>query len=193
MLMNVPRATAVLSRETLDGVIATSMENVGYLSEFFDPNFCVFRGIQEYCVLETGETTPGWLVLPRFDLDLVASATPRVKRVVSFGTFFYGSPGSAALNPFEQRLVELAADASALSPLDAIADVIAQTTLRRIGVDERGIFPPILDGLRAKFPEREFVPASHLFAEIRAVKTADEIAPAWPAPSGSPRRPSTRA
>jgi Xaa-Pro dipeptidase len=176
MLMNLPRATAVLSRERLDGVIASTMENVGYLTEFFDPNFCMFRGIQEYCVLETGEAMPGWLVLPRFDLDLVASTPPRVKRVVSFGTFFYGAPESAALNPFEHRLAALAGDASAPSPLDALADVIAESKFRRIGIDERGISPAILEGLRAKFPEREFVPVSHLFAEIRAVKTPDEIA-----------------
>ena len=176
MLMNVPRATAVLERERLNGVIATTIENVGYLTGFFDPNFCMFRGIQEYCVLEAGQAMPGWLILPRFDLDHVAAAPPRVKEIVSFGTFFYGSPGDTPLNDFERRLAALAVAASPASPLDAISNVIAQTRLQRIGVDERGMFPAVLDGLRARFPERELVPASHLFSEIRAVKTSEEIA-----------------
>jgi Xaa-Pro aminopeptidase len=176
MLMNGARAVEVLSREGLDGVIATTLENVGYLSEFFDPNFCQFRGMQAYCVLEAGAAEPGWLVLPRFDLDLVASAPPRATRIVSFGTFFYGPPATAALDPFEERLAGMAQAASPPSPLDALAAVVAETRMRRIGVDERGIFPGVLDGLRQKFPEREFVPASRAFTEIRAVKTPDEVA-----------------
>jgi Xaa-Pro dipeptidase len=176
MLMNGSRAAAVLQREGLDGVIASTLENVGYLTGFFDPNFCQFRGMQEYCVLEAGASEPGWLVLPRFDLDLVAAEPPRARRIVSFGTFFYGPPGTTALSPFEERLARLAGDAPAASPLEALAAVIAETAMRRIGTDERGIFPGVLEGLRRKFPEREFVPASHVFSEIRAVKTADEIA-----------------
>jgi Xaa-Pro aminopeptidase len=176
MLMNAPRATAILNRERLDGLIATTFENVGYLTEFFDPNFWMFRGIQEYAVLETGQATAGWLVLPRFDLDLVVFGQPRVERIVSFGTFFYGRAEARELNSFEQQLAALAAEVSPAAALDAIADVIAQTNLRRIGLDEGGIFPHVLDGLRVRFPDREFVPASHVFSEIRAVKTADEIA-----------------
>jgi Xaa-Pro aminopeptidase len=176
MLMNAPRAAAVLDRERLDGLIASTFENVGYLAELFDPNFWMFRGIQEYCVLEAGETTPGWLIVPRFDLDLVAFAPPRAKHIVSFGTFFYAPPEAAALNPFERQLTALAADSSPATALDALIEVVGQTRMQRIGIDERGILPNVVDGLRAKFPERQFVPAAHVFSEIRAVKTADEIA-----------------
>ena len=175
MLMNVPRAAAVMSRERLDGVIGASPENVAYLTYFFDPNLWMFRGTQAYALFEAGAVESTWLILPRGDLDLSAAAPPRAGQIVSYGSFYYGPTAPVDLNPFEQRLVALTTDVAKPSALDALAGVLAESRMRRIGIDERAIAPTILEGVRAKLPDRDLVPASHLFLEIRASKTQEEV------------------
>ncbi len=173
--MNLSRAKALMEREGVDGLVGSTAENIAYLTDFFDPNLRMIRGIEAYAVVEAGAAQPLCLILPRGDLDLVAASAVNVRNVLSYGSFWYGPTASVDLNPFEQRLLTFTEAAPKPSALEALADVLRDNRMVRVGVDEQAMPPATLAGLRAKLPDREFVPAANLLRQIRASKTEEEI------------------
>jgi hypothetical protein len=88
MLLNVPRATAIMGREGLEGMVGSSPENIAYLTSLFDPNLWMCRGMKAYAVIAAGVAEPLRLILPRSDLDLAAASPLPCDRIVSCGSIF---------------------------------------------------------------------------------------------------------
>lgn len=166
------RLTAVLDAEGLDALVATSIENLAYVTGFRSISHALFRGLELYGVFTRRGTA---LVVPVIDTTGVAAEGIAVDRVATYGTFFFAwaeDPG-----PIGRRVQEWTR-APAASPAEALAGVLADLGVsgRRLGVDEAGLFPAAWERLVERLAPAALVPAYQLLRRARAVKSPAEVA-----------------
>jgi Xaa-Pro aminopeptidase len=166
------RLTAVLDAEELDALVATTPENVHYVSGFRSVSHALFRGLELYAVFTRRGTA---LVIPFIDTTGVASERIAVDHVATYGKFFFeyaDDPGETG------RKIRDWTRAPAASAADALAAVLGDLGVlgRRIGLDEGGLFSPTWRRVEERLAGTAIVPAYPLFRQARMVKGADEVA-----------------
>jgi Xaa-Pro dipeptidase len=166
------RLTAVLEAEGLDALIATTTENVYYVSGLRSISHALFRGLELYAVFTRRGTA---LVIPFIDTTGVASDDLTVDHLACYGKFFF----EYADDPGEMgRKIREWTRAPAASPADALAGVLSDlgVTGRRIGLDEGNLSPATWKRVEDKLAGTTLVPAYQLFRQARMVKAPDEVA-----------------
>jgi Xaa-Pro dipeptidase len=180
MPMNVERARAIMEREGLDGLVASTLENFFYLSGIWNLGQELFpHDTQAYVVARRDQPDAGLLAVSVGEADLTLEAYPSLRGAVTYGTFFRELPEGAELNADERRVWEITYNRQpAADPFSALCAALEESGLSSgtIGVDERGPNPDLLDQLRAHFPQLEVRPAAQTFRQIRMVKTPAEHA-----------------
>ena len=178
MLMNQPRAQALMSKDNLAALVATAPENVTYTSGFWAMSQWIRRGPQAYAV----HPAPGFgepcIITTTGALDLVADQNPPVAAVQRYGFFVLEVDAAAGLDPVQERLRELLAQEDGGDPVAALVKALQARGLdgARVGIDEYGIPPAYLAKVREALPRTTFVPAWEVFRQIRAIKTPEEVA-----------------
>lgn len=165
------RLTAVLEAEGLDALVATTLENVDYVTGFRSVSHALFRGLELYAVFTRRGTA---LVIPFIDTTGVASEGIAVDHVATYGKFFFeyaDDPGEVG------RKIREWTRAPAASPADALAGVLGDLGVlgRRVGLDEGNLFPPTWRRVEERLAGTTLVPAYALFRQARMVKGADEV------------------
>jgi Xaa-Pro dipeptidase len=166
------RLTAVLEAEGLDALVATTLENVQYVSGFRSVSHALFRGLELYAVFTRRGTA---LVIPYIDTTGVASEQIAVDHVATYGKFFFeyaDDPGDIG------RKIREWTQAPAATAADALATVLGDLGVlgRRVGVDEGGLFAPTWRRVEERLAGTAIVPAYPLFRQARMVKGPDEVA-----------------
>lgn len=161
-----------LEAEGLEALVATTTENLFYVTGFRSIAHAIFRGAELY-----GVFTPRGvgLVVPNIDTAGVAADGIEVDRVACYGTFYFeydAEPG-----PIGRKIREYGA-APEKSAVDALAVVLADLGVRsgRVGVDEAGLFPTAWRRVEERLHGLEVVPAYQAFRSARMVKSAGEVA-----------------
>jgi Xaa-Pro aminopeptidase len=178
MLMNQPRAQALMAKDDLAALVATAPENVTYTSGFWAMSQWIRRGPQAYAV----HPAPGFgepcIITTTGALDLVADQNPPVAAVQRYGFFVLEVDAAAGLDPVQERLRELLAQEDGGEPVAALVKALQARGLdgARVGIDEYGIPPAYLAKVREALPRTTFVPAWEVFRQIRAIKTPEEVA-----------------
>ena len=178
MLMNQPRAQALMAKDDLAALVATAPENVTYTSGFWAMSQWIRRGPQAYAV----HPAPGFgepcIITTTGALDLVADQNPPVAAVQRYGFFVLEVDAAAGLDPVQERLRELLAQEDGGDPVAALVKALQARGLdgARVGIDEYGIPPAYLAKVREALPRTTFVPAWEVFRQIRAIKTPEEVA-----------------
>ncbi|MBA5775540.1 aminopeptidase P family protein [Stappia sp. F7233] len=178
MLLNKDRLHARMVELQLDAVVATTPENVTYMSGFWAMPQWIRRGPQAYVVWPSPGKGEPEIVTSTATLDLVADQQIWVERVRRYGAFHVDGHPDDAKDPVSQRLLELQ---EALNHSDALSALVAALTdagltRARIGIDEIGLMPGQIDMLKERLPDASLLPAAGLFRHVRAVKTDEEIA-----------------
>lgn len=183
MLVNAKRLQARMDDEGLDGIVAATLPNVHYFAGFWSLALSGFpyEG-QCYAVVTRDEPTQPVVVSSTVELDQVqdglAAGFP-IKDTVSFGTFYREGPFlDVRLNEEEQQLKSIAMDRAPLDgPLSGLIAALQQAGLggKKVGLDELGLRGDVLEGLKEKMSDTEFMPASALLRCVRKVKTGEEI------------------
>src|SRR5947207_12581892 len=161
------RLTKVLDAEGLDALVASTPENLQYVTGFRSIAHALFRGLELYGVF----TRQGvGLVIPFIDSTGVAADGIAVDRLACYGKFFFNyadPPG-----PIGARVREITT-LPAASPGDALSRVLGDLGAlgQRIGVDEAGVFPATWQRLTERLAGTELVPAYALFRTARMVKS----------------------
>src|SRR5262249_61563263 len=109
------RLTGVLEAEGLDALVATTTENVYYVSGLRSISHALFRGLELYAVFTRRGTA---LVIPYIDTTGVASDGIQVDHLACYGKFFFeyaDDPGEIGRKIRDWTL------APAASPADALA------------------------------------------------------------------------
>lgn len=166
------RLLGVLETEGLDALVATTPENLLYVTGFRSISHAIFRGAELYGVVTRGGTG---LVVPFIDTAGVAADGIACDRVACYGKFFfeYADPPGEAGEKIRRWTREPAASAA-----DALAGVLADLGVagRRVGLDEGNLFAPAWARLAERLAPTTFVPAYQLFRRARMVKSAGEVA-----------------
>ncbi len=179
MLVNSDRARAVMAEAGLDALIATTQENVLYLTGILNVNsFVLPRMVQCYAVAPKERLERPSVVMGVGDADQVLSAFPGVGPLYCFGAFYREVPDAGVLSDPERRLSALTTEGTwHPGPSDALVAAIRQAGLNKaaIGIDEEGIQGAVRAKVAGPLPDAKFVDASQTLRKIRMVKTAAEV------------------
>ncbi len=166
------RLLGVMEAEGLDALVATTTENLQYVTGFRSISHAIFRGAELYGVFTPRGTG---LVVPLIDTAGVAADAITCDRLACYGTFFfeYAEPAGETGETI-RRWTERPAPSAA----DALATVLADLGVagRRVGLDEGNLFPPTWARLTERLAPTRLVPAYQLFRRARMVKSPAEVA-----------------
>lgn len=166
----IERLTATLEREGLSALVATTPENIFYITGFRSLNTAIFRSTNMAVWSPRGTA----LVVPAVDLAPIAADRIPVDHVVTFGGFVcsYAEP----LGPDEERIRERG-ERRAPSPADALAAALEAVGERggKLGLDDGAVTPPAWGRLVARLGNFTVVPASASLLTARRVKSPYEI------------------
>ena len=165
------RLAGVLEAEGLDALVATTTENLYYVTGFRSISHALFRGLELYGVFTRRGTA---IVIPYIDTTGVAADGIAVDRLACYGKFFFeyaDDPGVIGAK------VKQWTAAPAASPGDAFAGVLGDLGVlgQRVGLDEAGLFPQAWQRLEEQLRGTTIVPAYQLFRRARSVKGPDEV------------------
>jgi Xaa-Pro dipeptidase len=164
------RLSAVLEAEGLDALIATTTENLYYVTGFRSISHALFRGLELYGIFTRRGTG---LVIPSIDSTGVAADGITVDRLACYGKFFFecaADPGAIG------ETVRRWTAAPAVGPAEALGGVLADVGVmgRRVGLDEAGLFPQAWQRLEERLRGTALVPAYQLLRGARSVKSPEE-------------------
>ena len=176
MFLNEHRLEEQVANLHLDAVVATTPENVTYLSGFWAMPQWIRRGPQAYVVWPaTGRGDPE-IVTSTSTLDLVADQGPWIGKIRRFGDFHI-EQSDLLPDPVDQRHIELRNTSAHSDAITALVAALTQDGLKRgrVAIDEAGLESGYLDELKARLPHITWLPAAALLRNVRAVKTEEEI------------------
>jgi len=165
------RLTKVLDAEGLDALVASTPENLQYVTGFRSIAHALFRGLELYGVF----TRQGvGLVIPFIDATGVSAEGIQVDRLECFGKFFFNyadQPGAVGT-----RVREITGKALA-GPGEALREVLGGFGALggRIGLDESGVFPAAWQRLGEQLGGTTIVPAYGHFRTARTIKSPEEV------------------
>jgi len=177
MLLNRIRAAQSMEKNGIDLLVATTPENVAYLTGFWILTSLRHRARQVYAVLKKGESKAD-LVIGRGLIDHPLQGKTWVKAYYSYGEFFFAPEDQGGMDEESKDLFRT------LNGLKRYPDAFAALTqcLRdnggvrdRIGIDQAGDAVFLEKKLAKEFSNMETVPAYDLFREIRLIKTPEEV------------------
>ncbi|SFQ65023.1 Xaa-Pro aminopeptidase [Amycolatopsis arida] len=164
----------------VDGLVATTIENIRYLTGISSVALEMFPHTgQCFAVVTRDRPDNPWFVSSRCEADQFLDAGPELAGVTAYGTFFREpAVEGVALTPAEERL--RAVNGDGISPATAAEALVATVRAAglaesRIGVDEDGLRPDVLEALRAALPRAAFLPAAGAIRQVRKVKTDAEL------------------
>jgi Xaa-Pro dipeptidase len=166
------RLTKVLDAEGLDAIVASTPENLQYVTGFRSIAHALFRGLELYGVF----TRQGiGLVIPFIDSTGVSADGIEVDRMACYGKFFFNyteQPG-----PVGTRVREITSHPAA-GPGEALKEILGGFGVlgRRIALDEAGVFPATWQRLGEQLAGTTLVPAYAHFRTSRTVKSSREVA-----------------
>jgi Xaa-Pro dipeptidase len=164
----IERLNAVLEREKLAALVATTAANVQYLTGFRSLTEAAFH-TPHFAVFTPGGTA---LVVPGADAAPIVADAIAVDHVVCFGRFVAQFADGSSVAARVRELVEH----RAANPADGLARALELLGVRgRIGLDEGAVTPPAWQRVVARLDPLTFVAATDLLREARRVKSPYEI------------------
>ena len=188
MLLNMERALGMMKDGGIDALVATQPENVTYMTNWENwmaPGAFPYRGItldmgvQSYGVL-TSDGARAVIMHCLSEATAMATFNPPVDEVYVYGFGFIHIPESHEPIPEDvQRWVDLH-ESDTNHTEDAVSALITHLkkcgiTKGRVAIELANLAPGAGNKLRDEFPNIEFIDAGHLLANIRLVKTAEEL------------------
>ena len=173
MLLNRSRATAIMEQNGLDGLIATTPENVTYLTDHHG-DYWMIRAISVFAALAKGKEN-AVLVAPA---SQVTPLTPTNIDIVAYGGIPLVVSDIGKANDEDKALLECRQGLELLpGAMPALFKAVSDLglTKSRVAVDERNFTPRQFAELKAEYPNADFVDGYDLFRLIRAVKTDAEV------------------
>jgi Xaa-Pro aminopeptidase len=178
VLLNEQRAAKLMDEAGLEGLVATRLENVFYLSGVWNVSQTMFPyDAQTYAVVTRDRLCEPMVVIGLGDSDQTLGAFPGFRGGIAFGTFYREIRG----NPLDEREGRLKSTVLDVAPrkdaLDALVAVLEEMGLaaKTVGLDET-VFPAAWrPELQRRLPNLSLHDAASLFRTIRMVKTEEEV------------------
>ncbi|SEE64526.1 Xaa-Pro aminopeptidase [Rhizobiales bacterium GAS188] len=177
MLLNKPRLLERMKDFCVDVLIATSPENVTYVSGFWALPQWIRRGPQVYAVWPLPDRGEPEIITGTSTLDLIADQNVDVAKVRRYGEFHVEVTDLGIPDAVDGRHMELRSSRSYEDAFSALASALDELDIAntRIAIDESGIDHSTIEKLKDRFPSTRWLPAAAILRDVRAVKTAEEI------------------
>jgi Xaa-Pro dipeptidase len=179
-LVNWPVLQDQLAAADVDALVATTPQNVTYVSDFWGLSHWSRRSAQVFAVAFREPDRRVTLVVALGNADLIPADTRLApQRVETYGRFAVtASPDVPIemLEPQERRLLAAMSDGSGRTPIQALVDVLrAELPVRAaIAVETGGLLTGDGERLREELDRWRTVPAEPLLQRARAIKTPAE-------------------
>ena len=181
-LMNRPRAERVLDAAGLDGLLATSLENVYYLTHVWvESQVGLPRQAQFYAAVARNRLDTPAIACGINEMGNVLANAPAGTAMVPYGKFYRFVEPGAKLSDLDRQIKEWVIDGlgkSRASVAVALAEALDGLGLARgrVAYDERGLLTEEVKAeVQKLLPGLRLVPGWATFRQIRAVKTAVEL------------------
>lgn len=173
--MNKERLLSIMNLAGVDALIASTAENVGYVTGFWQGIQRMVKWVESYAVVSNSDAKP---VLAASKYALASGAhfiQPDTLKLNPFGSF--GVHGECLVSDIDRRIKAFLEMESDTNAAEALIQTIKEENLHSavIGI-ENVIWLPTLERLKKEFPKMRFKEATSLFHCARQVKTPDEIA-----------------
>ena len=161
----------------LDFIVATSYQNVYYMSDFFSPNSYFSRDHVSMCVFPRDPAKSPVLVLSKSEVELLTTNSCWVKDFICYGEMYLCDMGQAVTEERDTRLRSYLAQKSRPSAVDACLDALkslGMTASDVVGIDESGVPVQVFYELQEKLGQ-QMVRAADVICTTRLIKTPQEV------------------
>ena len=179
LLINKERAYAVMEKNDIEALIASTPANVLYFSGFFS-NFHWMQLVENYAIFFRDRNVEPSIIFPSSLTDVFYVANSWIKDI-----YTYGDPvpldrtsQTVQLEPYEQQLDGWYKKAQKEAmPADLVAQALLDKgiTKGKIALDEVWTTPPVSAKIKEKIPNAEVINGNETIRGIRWVKTPEEI------------------
>ncbi|HEV8306895.1 MAG TPA: Xaa-Pro peptidase family protein [Methylomirabilota bacterium] len=175
MLRHDRRIQAALAAHGLRALVASSAENVRYLTGYDSPALYIYRYPGAYAVALPGREPV--LIVGMSGLEYTVERPVATKAIRTTGTYHVERRAGATLSPAEAVVQDLRQSCPHHATAEeALLAILAEDGgAGAVGVDEGGLSPALWRVLAARLPAGALVEARSILAEIRRIKTADEL------------------
>ncbi len=178
MLFNLERAKEILSDAGVDAVIATSKENVAYLSGHDSPTHTLMKNSLNFAVFSPQASPVASVIIPRLEIETWLHGKPWIEDVHLVGLFNRNTTHGRPMDDRGRDVQTLLAEArDSTSAIDALVATISSRGLTsgKLALDETGLGPGDWDAIVERLPDAEIQSGNILLSNIRIIKTSDEI------------------
>ena len=175
MPLNKNRAFELMKRQGIDAIIASSLENVYYISDYWSLSRQLRCGAQAYALLPLNNEPS--LIAPIYEADLVLDSGTWINDVCFFGQSNLRISKSNTGSEETQKLVKFYSEACRQrDPFETLLKSIIDKKLDKgvLAVEMAG-FLQLYDVLRNKLPDAKIVDGTEVLREIRKIKTKEEV------------------
>jgi Xaa-Pro dipeptidase len=177
------RASRILREAGVDAIVATSPENVAYLSGYFCVTHWINKGTLAFVLLPAEEQDSPCAIAPALEIDAWVEAPPWFSDFRPCGTSSTTIGRKVVrpvdeLSPDDRVIHDLAFGATAHpDAVEVLAQAIWDRGLSdgRIALDESALTYHARASIFARLPHADIVDGAGLLRQIRRIKTAPEI------------------
>lgn len=178
MLFNEVRARKILRDNGVDAVIATSKENVAYITGHDNPTHLLMKNAL-ICAIYSPESTPvASAIIPTLEVETFLHDRSWIDDIYLVGLFSRSQNHGHPMDEMGQAGIRMMEKARPVATaLEALSHAIESRGLQkaRIALDESGLSFHDWTAIKELFPQADIVPGNVLLWTIRMIKTPEEI------------------
>jgi len=177
MLYNRPRVEQVMERQEIDALVATTPENVAYLTGFWTLTSLRHRARQVYAVISRDGMIPD-MILSKGLVDHPLQVNCRVRQFYIYGEFYFSPASLEGLDGESKNLFRtLESLPKHKNAVEALIHCLKDRGLTKscIGVDQGSDILFLRNTLEQHLPGLKTKPTYDIFREIRILKTPEEV------------------
>ncbi len=169
-------AYEAMEKYDIDALIASTPENVFYISGLMSLGHKILRGTQVYAILPREKDIEPSIVCSIGEADLVAESRTWITDLRFYGAF-YIYQAKALLTNTEKEVIGLMKIKAEKDPIKALLKALKEKGLanKKLGFDELGVSYMVFERIKSELSETEIVTANNIFRELRMIKTSNEI------------------
>jgi len=178
MLFNKERALKLMKEKGFDAIVATSIENVSYLSGFYAIPFRGIKKTQYYVVFSQHNIEKKPIIIPSMRLPGYIEGGFDISQAYVYGKFPVAMTKIKTFSPLTELIRKgMELDSQFKTPFEALVTALKDLNLSSgtIALDEMHYTHQQWEKLEREFPNAKFIPGYDFIRKIRMVKTDEEI------------------
>lgn len=175
MLLNKELAKKAMQKANIDAIIAASIPNVFYVSDYMTLGSQLGCGYQTYAVLPI-DSEPS-VIAPLNEADLVIESDSWIKKVNYYGCLRVKTTKNTKSSETTKSLIAASKADSSKTSCDALVMAITSQGLatKKLAIDYSAIPYTQFENIRKNLPDAKISDGSELLQNIRSVKTPEEV------------------